>query len=698
MKTHTTIFKLALLVLLITICTQVAGQESAIYAGGPVYMQRNYAIDELRNSGFTTVIIWTIHIESNGNLGFNGEFPLVKNGVYVGNAHYPNFPNDVTQLKVAPTSINRVEFGLSGYGSGTFDAVRNFYNSEGFGPGTTLFKNFQALKNAIPGIDAFNNDDEGTYHTESAVAFTKMLAGFGFKNAIVPYTRSSFWSALVSQVNAAYPGNLDRTYLQVYAGGSGNNPCSTSWDFGIPVYPGMWGGPGHSSVSAVENKMNTWESNCNISGGFMWLYDAFDNSPYVAAYATAINNAFSSGGGSSNDHTDPVGSAIVTARAQIHNGEAKDMAIDNNTTTKWLDNGGTPSISNPSWIMIQLPEEALANKLTIVSANDAEDRDPQNFNIQGSNDGSSWITLGSWTGQNWSNRFQKREFTLTNSTPYKYYRINTTKNRGNVGMTQLAEIELIGPSNNEVDYTDPVGTGTVTARTQISNNENKNMAFDNLYTSGIQNSNWSKWLDNGGVPSTSNPSWIRIQFPTAKVVNKLAIVSANDVDGRDPQNFNIQGSNNGTSWNTLGSWTGQNWSSRFQKREFIFTNTTSYTYYRINTTKNRSNLSMTQLAEIMLIGPGSNKTSTINFEKKDVESVAIYPNPFTDYVKIDLSVGHTFSSAKIYTVLGQLIIDRKITPQDHSIELNSLKRNDRGMFLVVLEGENKRRTFKIYKK
>lgn len=113
MKTYKFIFKLILLLFWIGVSFQMNAQETAIYAGGPIYNNRNVSIDELRNSGYTTVIVWTIHIEANGDLGFNGEFPLVQNGVYVGGNTYPNFPNDIVRLKTAPTSINRVEFGLS---------------------------------------------------------------------------------------------------------------------------------------------------------------------------------------------------------------------------------------------------------------------------------------------------------------------------------------------------------------------------------------------------------------------------------------------------------------------------------------------------------------------------------------------------------------------------------------------------------
>ncbi|WP_282087893.1 T9SS type A sorting domain-containing protein [Aquimarina algiphila] len=548
MKTHKRIFQylLSLLLLVIVSTTQLIGQESAIYAGGPIYNNRNSSISELRNSGFTTVIVWTIHIESNGDLGFNGEFPLVQNGVYVGNQSYPNFPADIALLKTAPTSINRVEFGLAAAGSGTFAAVQNFHNSEGFGPGTTLYKNFEALKAAIPGIDAFNNDDEVTYHAPSAVAFTKMLAGLGYKNAIVPYRNSTFWSTLVSEVNAAYPGNIDRNYLQCYAGGSANNPCSSTWDFGIPVFPGLWGGSGQSSVSTVESRMNSWQNNCGITGGFMWIYDDFDSSPSVAAYAGAINNALSPGS--------------VPGVANSPNPSNGASNISTNSSLRWSAGAG-------------------ANSHNVYFGT------------------SSSLGSGDFKGNQSNTSYTPG--TLNTATTY-YWRIDEVNS---LGTTTGATWSFTTGTSTTVDHTDPVGTGIITARAQINTAESADKAFDNLFTNGTQNIDWSKWLDNGGVPSTSNPSWIQIQLPSAVVVNKITLTSANDVPDRDPNNFDIQGSNNGTNWTTLNSWSGQTWVNRFERKEFSFTNTTAYTYYRINITKNKANINMTQICEIELLGP-----------------------------------------------------------------------------------------------
>ena len=266
---------------------------SGIYGGGPIYKNRSYSINELKNSGFTYVVVWTIHIDANGTLNFNAEFPLVQNGSYIGAASYPNFASDIASLKVAPTSITRVEFCLSAWGSSTFANIKNLIASQGTGSTSILYRNFLALKNTFPNVDAIGFDDESTYDAGSATSFAVMLADLGFKVALVPYTASSFWTSVATNTNNQRPGTIDRVDLQCYSGGAGNNPCS--WNFGtVPVSAGLW--DAEKTTSQVTTQLTTWKNQCNIKSGFMWLYDDFDNTSGTAQYAAAINSVFAGTG------------------------------------------------------------------------------------------------------------------------------------------------------------------------------------------------------------------------------------------------------------------------------------------------------------------------------------------------------------------------------------------------------------------
>ena len=267
------------------------GLTSGIFAGGPLYYDRDRTINGLRESGFTFVVAWTIHVmNDNGDLNFNAEFPLVENGRYIGNTIYPDYANDMNLLKTAPSTINRIEFGLSAGGSYTFEHIKHLVETEGTAPGSKLYDNFSALKEAIPYVDAINFDDEMTYDADSATQFAIMLADIGYKVTLCPYTRRSFWQEVARNTNNSHPGAVDAIYLQCYDGGGGNNPCDWIGYFDdIPVLPGVFTG----NLASINSKMSGWKTQCGISGGWLWMYDPISSDlDIVASHADVLNNVF----------------------------------------------------------------------------------------------------------------------------------------------------------------------------------------------------------------------------------------------------------------------------------------------------------------------------------------------------------------------------------------------------------------------
>ncbi len=306
MKTKKLLKHLSFLLVLLTIMFRLAGQDAMIYVQAEsLWLREQTVIDDLRSSGFSTLVIVGLNIEKNGDLvagtGWHGggSVLLASNGAYVGGTNLlaRKFARGVAQLKTAPTTVSRLEFMIVPGG-----IIREVYEEggeEAFGEESVFYKNFAALKEAIPGIEAFNNDDESSYHLSSTAALTKMLASLGYRNSIVPYTRAGYWKDLVNEVNSAYPGNIDRNYLQCYDGGAVNNPCDSKWDFGIPVYPGLsytkpkipWTDP-----RKVKAKMAVWKNDCDsrLGGGFYWLYENAGRYSHTKTkpYADAINAVF----------------------------------------------------------------------------------------------------------------------------------------------------------------------------------------------------------------------------------------------------------------------------------------------------------------------------------------------------------------------------------------------------------------------
>ncbi|WP_206483048.1 discoidin domain-containing protein [Thalassotalea sp. G2M2-11] len=293
--------------------------------------------------------------------------------------------------------------------------------------------------------------------------------------------------------------------------------------------------------------------------------------------------------------------ASYSARFSISDAEGAAQAFDGDVNTKWLDHNdwqGAPSDEDPAWIQVDLPEAKVVNTLTLTSANDAPERDPENFTLLGSNDGGeSWVTLASWVGEAFDQRFERKAFNFSNVLAYSSYRLNVTKNANNDGLLQIAEVGLIGPQYAAVDHSEQAGA-IYSARNSISDGESEAQAFDNDST--------TKWLDHNdwqGAPSVDDPSWIQVDLVSAQIVSSLAITSANDAPARDPENFQLLGSNDGGStWVEIGNWVGESWDERFERKQFDFVNGFAFSSYRLTITKNKNNDGLMQLAEIELIG------------------------------------------------------------------------------------------------
>ncbi|MGP3971703.1 hypothetical protein [Streptomyces sp. 6N223] len=270
----------------------VAAGRSAIYGGGPLYGDGQAAMDILRSSGFTTVILWSIHVQENGDLYYN-DAKVVSNGQYVGNAAWPA---RLRTLRQAPTSVNRIEASVGSAGASDWENIHALIHQQGTGPDSILYRNFLALKNAT-GADAINNDDESHYDATSTIDFARMTEAMGYISfTIVPYTRVSHWQ----EVRKGLGSLMDRAYLQVYAGGSGNDPAWWSEKLGMPVDPGLWCKHGPEcaqgdSPEQVKERMVAWRSSAGIPGGFTWYYDDIKKcwapGRTAADYARAINEA-----------------------------------------------------------------------------------------------------------------------------------------------------------------------------------------------------------------------------------------------------------------------------------------------------------------------------------------------------------------------------------------------------------------------
>jgi fructan beta-fructosidase len=220
-------------------------------------------------SGFTTLITFAMHVNPDGTLLIGGV--TCSNGVYVGPTNWSSL---VTTLKTPPTTVTRYEVCVGGWQDTSYNDIESLVASQGTGPGSMLYKNFQALKNAVPGIDAINDDDEQTYDLNSSTSFANMLGGLGYKFTMVPYTDQSFWVNLKNSVT-----NCDYIYLQCYEGGAGNDPGQWDTAFGNEVVVI----PGQESNTSIPATFHSWYLETGVQGGFYYPDVVFDSTYWSAA-------------------------------------------------------------------------------------------------------------------------------------------------------------------------------------------------------------------------------------------------------------------------------------------------------------------------------------------------------------------------------------------------------------------------------
>ena len=278
----------SILLLLMAVPDVSAQSGSGVYVGGHIRRERPNTITKLKNSGFTYVILFNVNVEEDGTLTTDGE-TICRDGEYVFADEQPHYVEDVQSLKAWPTGIERIEICIGGWGNESYSRIRDLINKDSISSNTILYRNFHALKEAIPEIDAVNNDDEHCYDVATAVKFHVMMRQIGYKTTVAPYTNKDFWKNLVTQVNQSRPGTCDRVLIQCYDGGAYNNPSDWHLD-GLPVHAGRTNY--QSDMQTSVSQMESWRDQNDVVGGFVWVYN--DETWNLNQWASAMNRVFPS--------------------------------------------------------------------------------------------------------------------------------------------------------------------------------------------------------------------------------------------------------------------------------------------------------------------------------------------------------------------------------------------------------------------
>jgi predicted alpha-1,2-mannosidase len=148
---------------------------------------------------------------------------------------------------------------------------------------------------------------------------------------------------------------------------------------------------------------------------------------------------------------------VTSSSASAENAPSEGAAqgVDGDKTSKWL------AFASTGWLAVELLQPVAVRRYALTSANDAPERDPRNWTLEGSDDGMSWTILDSQTNQTFQDRFVTKVYDFANELAFKRYRLSVT-GIGSGSIVQLAELQLSdgndGPAVN-APMTSEVGRG-----------------------------------------------------------------------------------------------------------------------------------------------------------------------------------------------------------------------------------------------
>ncbi len=137
------------------------------------------------------------------------------------------------------------------------------------------------------------------------------------------------------------------------------------------------------------------------------------------------------------DATDGVKGVITASTPGSNSKEEVGNLFDNDQKTKYCTPSATP------WVQYQFPDGVKPSIVAYAfrTANDAAERDPKEWVLQGSDDGKEWKDIDAQKGIEFLSRFEIQLFKLKAAVSYQYYRLIVKANHGGEHF-QLSEIEL----------------------------------------------------------------------------------------------------------------------------------------------------------------------------------------------------------------------------------------------------------------
>jgi len=371
------------------------------------------------------------------------------------------------------------------------------------------------------------------------------------------------------------------------------------------------------SVPAFTARFETVNVSFDNSLGFKSYRLTF---PEVADGAAANSMQISEieflGEALSPDVTQP-GDDIVASSDNSPGSEGVANVIDNQPTKYLnfdiLDTGFTvtPSIGATT-----------VNGISLTSANDAPDRDPSNYTIEGSNDGGATFELvASGDVPLFPDRFTTIILPFANTQPYETYRVIFPLVYDSTCCMQISEVELLGTVAPQ-DVTQP-GDDIVASSDNSPGSEGVANAIDNQPT---------KYLNFDIL----NTGFVVTPSVGETIISGISLTSANDAPDRDPTTYTIEGSNDGgATFEFIVDGQVGAFADRFVTQTFFFDNTQAYETYRVIFPTVGESTCCMQISEVELLGFSASSDALPQFRIQPVDTPVLIGSSATFYIQVN---------------------------------------------------------------
>lgn len=269
-----------------------------------------------------------------------------------------------------------------------------------------------------------------------------------------------------------------------------------------------------------------------------------------------------------------------------------------------LDNNAKTAIetvfSSKASFTVEVPRSTKITAYSITSGSADAIHAPKSWILEGSVNGKSWMVINR---QN-NILFEPNETKVFDDNivlrPYTSWRITISENNGGDHLS-MAEWQLFGYDTTL--RTSLMDKGGVTT---AQFNTNPAESFTGLTDKNVN----TKYC----TAITGNSLWIRYDVPAPVQIDGYALTSANDSPDRDPVDWALYGSNDGTQWELLDSRKDQKFVGRFSAMDYPAKSSKAYRNFKLNVTKVGTNLF--QLAEWQLfesVGTGLKSVNASGF-------------------------------------------------------------------------------------